>query len=191
MNAVSTTLAAVCRRRFAHLAPIAVCAGALLLAVGHMIEPRERPASLVGTPAPASALPLLSDGAASFAPSQMRGRMWLLNVWASWCAPCRDEHPLLVSLARDEGINVIGLNLRDDDRSAQEWLLRLGDPYLINAADRDGQASVDWGIHGVPQTFVVDASGVIRHHLRGPLTRQAWADEIAPLLRRLDVRATP
>jgi cytochrome c biogenesis protein CcmG, thiol:disulfide interchange protein DsbE len=170
-------------RRFAPLALFALLA--VLLGVGLGLKPREVPSPFIGKPAPAFTLPLLADATKSFAPSQLQGRVWLLNVWASWCAPCREEHPLLVTLARDRKVTIVGLNYKDDTRNAQEWLLRLGDPYLMTAVDRDGRAGIDWGVYGVPETFVVDANGIVRHKVVGPLTQQVWARELEPLLRQL------
>jgi cytochrome c biogenesis protein CcmG, thiol:disulfide interchange protein DsbE len=170
-------------RRFAPLALFALLA--LLLGVGLTLKPREVPSPFIGKAAPAFTLPLLADPASTFTPAAMQGRVWLLNVWASWCAPCREEHPLLVAMAREEKVAIVGLNYKDDRRNAQEWLLRLGDPYLMTAVDADGRAGIDWGVYGVPETFVVDAGGVVRHKVVGPLTQQVWLREVKPLLQQL------
>jgi len=170
-------------RRFLPLAAFALLA--VLLGVGLTLKPREVPSPFIGKPAPPFTLPLLADPARSFSPESMRGQVWLLNVWASWCAPCRDEHPLLVALARETGVPIVGLNYKDDPRNAQEWLLRLGDPYRATAADRDGRTGIDWGVYGVPETFLVDRDGVLRHKVIGPLTREAWNRDVLPLVQRL------
>ena len=170
-------------RRFLPLAAFALLA--VLLGVGLTLKPREVPSPFIGKPAPAFTLPLLADPARSFSPESMRGQVWLLNVWASWCAPCRDEHPLLVALARETGVPIVGLNYKDDPRNAQEWLLRLGDPYRATAMDRDGRTGIDWGVYGVPETFLVDRDGVLRHKVIGPLTREAWNRDVLPLVQRL------
>jgi cytochrome c biogenesis protein CcmG/thiol:disulfide interchange protein DsbE len=170
-------------RRFAPLALFALLA--VLLGVGLTLKPREVPSPFIGKAAPAFSLPLLSDKSKTFTPASMQGRVWLLNVWASWCAPCREEHPLLVAIAREEKVAIVGLNYKDDTRNAQEWLLRLGDPYLMTAVDADGRAGIDWGVYGVPETFIVDAAGVVRHKVVGPLTQQVWAREVKPLLQQL------
>jgi len=115
----------------------------------------------------------------------MKGRVWLLNIWASWCAPCREEHPLLVQLARSQAVPIVGLNYKDDPRSAQEWLLKLGNPYQANVVDRDGRASIDYGVYGVPETFIVDQAGIIRHKHIGPLTSEVWQKDLLPLIRKL------
>jgi cytochrome c biogenesis protein CcmG, thiol:disulfide interchange protein DsbE len=188
MNAVEPTVAGgVARpagaRRFLPLLAFAVLA--LLLGVGLTLKPREVPSPFIGKAAPAFDLPTLKDGTQRFSPASMKGRVWLLNVWASWCAPCREEHPLLVALAREHGLTIVGLNYKDDRRAAQEWLLRLGDPYLTTAVDGDGRVGIDWGVYGVPETFVVDSQGVIRHKVIGPLTQESWTRDVLPKLRAL------
>ncbi len=150
-----------------------------------MRPPRALPSPPVGQPAPAFRLPHLGDGSRVVTPQQMVGQVWVLNVWASWCAPCRDEHPLLLTLAREHGVALVGLSHRDDPRKAHEWLLALGDPYLAVALDIDGRVSTDYGVHGVPQTFVIDRTGIVRHRHVGPLTPQAWSTELLPLIHRL------
>jgi cytochrome c biogenesis protein CcmG/thiol:disulfide interchange protein DsbE len=115
----------------------------------------------------------------------MQGRIWLLNVWASWCAPCREEHPLLVALAREQSVPLVGLNYKDDPRNAQEWLRKLGDPYHLSVSDRDGLVGIDYGVYGVPETFLIDQAGVVRFKHVGPLTRQVWAEHLLPLIRQL------
>lgn len=158
-------------------------AGALGLGSGQNLH--EAPTSIIGQPAPAFALPRLDDATRLLKPADLLGRVWVLNVWASWCAPCRDEHPLLVQAARAQQVLLVGLSYKDDPRDAAEWLLRLGNPYLANALDRDGRVSADYGVHGVPQTLVIDRQGVVRHRHVGPLTRQVWDRDVLPLVQRL------
>ena len=167
--------------------PLAVfVALTLLLARGLRLEPREVPSPLIGRPAPEFTLPLLADASGRMSPADLAGRVWVLNVWASWCAPCREEHPLLVAAARDSQVTLVGLNYKDDVRSAQEWLRKLGDPYERVAVDRDGRAAIDWGVYGVPETFVVDRQGIVRYKRIGPLTAEAWSRQVLPLVRQLD-----
>jgi len=158
---------------------------AVLLGVGLRLDPREVPSPLVGKPEPAFALPQLNAPAKTLAVADLKGRVWVLNVWASWCAPCREEHPLLVALARANAVPLVGLNYKDDARNADEWLRRLGDPYVANAVDANGRAAIDWGVYGVPESFVVDREGVVRLKHVGPLTREIWQRDIEPLLRKL------
>lgn len=155
---------------------------AVVLGVGLTLNPREVPSPFIGKPAPAFTLPQLHDPARTLAAAEMMGQVWLLNVWASWCAPCREEHPLLVSLAREQQVPIVGLNYKDDPRDAQEWLLRLGDPYRVSIVDRDGGVGIDYGVYGVPETFVIDRAGIVRLKHVGPLTQDVWARKVQPLL---------
>ena len=166
--------------------PLAALAGlAVLLGLRLGLKPREVPPPFIGRPAPAFSLPQLSDGAGMLSPADMMGRVWVLNVWASWCAPCREEHPLLVAVAREQQVPLLGLNYKDDPRAAQEWLRFLGDPYMATASDRDGRAGTDWGVYGVPETFVIDQAGIVRHKHVGPITEQVWKSELLPLIHKL------
>lgn len=144
-----------------------------------------RTSDVVGRALPAFALPRLDDATRQLSPGDLRGEVWLLNLWASWCAPCRDEHPLLVALAREQGVTIVGVAHQDDARAADEWLRRLGNPYRWSAIDRDGSVGRAMAVDGVPQTFVVDRGGVVRLALRGPLTATRWSQEVQPLLRSL------
>lgn len=158
---------------------------AVFLGLGLGLNPREVPSPFIGKPAPAFKLPQLNDAGRMLSPEDLKGRVWVLNVWASWCAPCRDEHPLLVALSREQLVPIVGLNYKDDPRAAQEWLLRLGDPYTATAVDRDGRAGIDWGVYGVPETFVIDQAGTVRHKHVGPLTQQVWMRDLLPLIKQL------
>lgn len=170
-------------RRFIPLIAFALLA--VVLGIGLTLKPREVPSPFIGKQAPAFALPLLDEPTKTLGAADMKGRVWLLNIWASWCAPCREEHPLLVQLARSQAVPIVGLNYKDDPRSAQEWLLKLGNPYQANVVDRDGRASIDYGVYGVPETFIVDQAGIIRHKHIGPLTSEVWQKDLLPLIRKL------
>jgi cytochrome c biogenesis protein CcmG/thiol:disulfide interchange protein DsbE len=115
----------------------------------------------------------------------MQGQVWLLNVWASWCVACRVEHPLLVDLAKKNVIPIVGLNYKDKRDAALGWLGQFGDPYQLSVADTDGRVGIDYGVYGVPETFVIDKTGVIRFKQIGPITEDAWRDKILPLLQQL------
>jgi cytochrome c biogenesis protein CcmG, thiol:disulfide interchange protein DsbE len=158
---------------------------AVLLAVGLTLKPREVPSPFIGKPAPAFELPLLAPGQAAFTPAQMKGQVWLLNVWASWCAPCREEHPLLVAASREQRVPMIGLNYKDDPRNAEDWLRKLGNPYQGVAVDRDGRVGIDYGVYGVPETFVIDRQGIVRMKHIGPMTHEAWTRDVLPLIQKL------
>jgi len=157
----------------------------LLLAVGLTLDPRRVPSPLIDKPAPAFTLPRLGQGEKTFDSTSMRGHVWLLNVWASWCTACRSEHPLLVELAGRHVVDIVGLNYKDAPADANTWLARLGNPYQIIASDLDGRVGIDWGVYGVPETFVIDAKGVIRYKQIGPLTPEAIEKTVLPLVRKL------
>ena len=140
--------------------------------------------SLIDRRAPDFNLPAL-DSPVRVDSADLHGRVWVLNVWASWCGPCREEHALLMALAQEAVVPLVGLNTRDDPQAAREWLLRSGNPYLASASDAQGQVAGRYGVEGIPMSFVVDRDGIVRLARPGPLTRQAWTDEVMPLLRRL------
>jgi cytochrome c biogenesis protein CcmG/thiol:disulfide interchange protein DsbE len=151
---------------------------------GLSLNPREVPSPLVGKPAPAFALPTLGDGT-TLKREDLLGKVWVLNVWASWCAPCREEHPLVIAFAKRSGVPVYGLNYKDKPVAATQWLQQLGNPYAATLVDADGKAGIDWGVYGVPETFVIDKTGVIRYKHIGPLTEEAVRTRLEPLVKEL------
>jgi len=151
------------------------------LAAGLKLNPREVPSPLVGKPAPAFELPVLQQPNRRFAPGDMRGKVWLLNVWASWCVTCRDEHPLLVGLSKQGVLPILGLNYKDKDDEAQRWLKQFGDPYQLSVVDADGRIGIDYGVYGVPETYLIDAEGVIRYKQIGAITAAILEQKILPL----------
>lgn len=157
----------------------ALAALVVLFAVGLTRDPSKIPSPLIGKAAPAFDLPMLEGGRLDL--DSLRGQVVLVNFWASWCTPCLEEHPLLMELARS-GVKIVGMNYKNDAQAARQWLARHGNPFSVIAQDQDGRVGLDWGVYGVPETFVVDASGVIRHKHVGPLTRAAWEADLAPLL---------
>ena len=170
------------------LIPLALF-GALawFLYAGLSLNPREVPSPLIGKPAPAFALPRLDDPTQTVKHEDLLGKVWVMNVWASWCAPCREEHPLVVAFARERKVPVIGLNYKDRPGDARTWLERLGNPYAATLIDFDGKVGIDFGVYGVPETFVIDAQGVVRFKHVGVLTRQVISQKIEPLLKELGV----
>ena len=168
------------------LLPLAVFVLILVfLWVGLSRDPREVPSPLVGKPAPMFTLPQLHAADKTLGTADMKGQVWLLNVWASWCVSCRIEHPLLVELAKANVVPVIGLNYKDKVPEGIAWLRQHGDPYQLSVVDADGRVGIDWGVYGVPETFVVDKNGVIRFKQIGPLTKEALEQKILPLVREL------
>jgi len=154
------------------------------LAAGLTLNPREVPSPLVGKPAPAFNLPSLHRPDQRVSPADLRGQLWILNVWASWCAACRDEHPVITELANMKLIPVYGLNYKDKREDALAWLSRYGDPYTASLVDADGRIGIDFGVYGVPETYLIDRQGVIRYKKIGPVTREDVTGKILPILGR-------
>ncbi len=175
------------------------------LAVGLNHDPHEVPSPLIGKPAPAFSLPQLT-GAGEFSPQQMRGKVWLLNVWSTWCVSCRAEHAYLVEVAQQSGIPIIGLNYKEvrgdseidaskmkpaDElllvrQRANAWIAEHGNPYQLSALDLDGRVGIDYGVYGVPETYLIDREGIIRYKQIGPVTPEAMQTKILPLMQKLN-----
>jgi len=166
------------------LAVFVVLAG--FLAVGLKLDPREVPSPLIGKPAPGFALTRLDDEAKTIRREDMLGKVWMLNVWASWCAACRDEHPHLVAFSRTKQVPILGLNYKDTRRDGLGWLARFGDPYDASLFDVDGRVGIDFGVYGVPETFIIDKQGVIRFKQIGPVTPDILQTRILPLIKELN-----
>lgn len=158
---------------------------AAAFAVGLTLNPREIPSVLIGKAVPDFDLPPVRGRALGLASRDLKGEVSLVNVWASWCVECRREHPVLMDLARTGDVPVHGLNYKDRPQDAEDWLTRLGDPYTRTGADLDGRVAIDWGVYGVPETFVVGADGRIAHKHIGALTPEVLKKEILPLVRSL------
>lgn len=157
----------------------------ILLGVGLTLNPREVPSPLVGKPVPQFSLPTLEDPDKTLSDADLRGQVSLLNVWASWCLTCRAEHPFLMELAR-RGIVIYGLDYKDSRESALDWTSRLGNPYRATGFDEDGKVAIDWGVYGVPETFVIDKQGIVRYKHIGQLTPRDWEEKIGPLVAYLE-----
>jgi cytochrome c biogenesis protein CcmG/thiol:disulfide interchange protein DsbE len=166
---------------------VALCG---VLYVGLSLNPREIPSALIGKPAPAFSLPVLGNPSQALTTEKWRGKVWVLNVWASWCVSCKDEHPLFVELSKAGSIaHFVGLNYKDNPAAAQKWLTELGNPYTVSIIDADGRVGIDYGVYGVPETFVMDRKGLVRYKHVGPVTRKAWNEKIAPLIASLEKEA--
>jgi cytochrome c biogenesis protein CcmG/thiol:disulfide interchange protein DsbE len=159
---------------------------AAFLAVGLTRDPREVPSPFIGKPAPEFKLTQLADEKLAFAPEDMKGKVWLLNVWASWCVSCRVEHPLLVEMSKKNVVPIVGLNYKDQRAEGMQWLQRFGNPYALSAFDVEGKVGIDYGVYGVPETFVIDKKGVIRYKQIGPITPEALEKTLLPLIRELN-----
>ena len=137
---------------------------------------------LIGKPAPDFALPVLGSPQAPFDSRTLRGRPWILNVWGTWCAECRAEHASLMHIAQTGGITIVGLNWKDDDALALQWLEQLGNPYRVVAADRDGRTAIDYGVYGAPESFLIDARGMVTYKHVGALSNDVWQLQFVPRL---------
>jgi len=155
------------------------------LYVGLSRDPREVPSPLVDKPAPAFALAELHDPARKLTNADLKGKVWLLNVWASWCVSCRAEHPLLMQLAASNVVPVYGLDYKDKPDAGLAWLAQNGNPYTASVVDRDGRVGIDYGVYGVPETFLIDKLGIVRYKQIGPLTVESLQQKILPLVREL------
>jgi cytochrome c biogenesis protein CcmG/thiol:disulfide interchange protein DsbE len=170
-----------------YLVPLGIfLAVVIFLGVGLGLNPREVPSPLINRQAPAFDLPQLHATDRRIGPAELRGQVWLLNVWASWCVSCRQEHPVLVELARTGVVPIYGLNYKDQRDDALRWLQQWGDPYKLSIMDREGRTGIDYGVYGVPETYVIDKAGVIRYKQIGPLTPEIVRDKILPLVRKLN-----
>ncbi|MEW6563180.1 MAG: DsbE family thiol:disulfide interchange protein [Pseudomonadota bacterium] len=174
-------------KRFAYFGiPLAFLVLAFFLFRGLNLNPREVPSPLIGKPAPAFMLPQLRDPSQIFSPQMMKGKVWLLNVWASWCVSCKEEHPVLVALSQQNIVPIYGLDYKDKREDAEQWLSKGGDPYVLSISDRDGRVGIDYGVYGVPETYVIDKQGIIRYKQIGPVTPESLREKILPLVAELE-----
>jgi cytochrome c biogenesis protein CcmG, thiol:disulfide interchange protein DsbE len=162
----------------------------IFLAIGLGRDPHEVPSPLINKAAPTFRLPQLNEPTKTFSAEDMRGKVWILNVWASWCITCRDEHPLLLEYAKSGAVPIYGLNYKDKREDALSWLEELGDPYVLSAADLDGRVAIDYGVYGAPETYVIDQSGTIRFKQIGPVTPDVWSKKVLPLVQELNRQGT-
>ena len=158
----------------------------VFLYIGLGRDPREVPSPLIDKPAPTFSLPLLYDTKKQFTTEDMKGQVWLLNVWASWCGACKDEHPVLMDLSAKKIVPVLGLNYKDKREDGLAVLRKSGDPYALTIFDADGKVGFDYGVYGVPETYVIDKQGVIRDKIIGAVTPQNLRDRILPLVAELN-----
>lgn len=162
---------------------------AVFLAVGLKLKPSEIPSPLINKPAPVFSAAKLDAPGQKLSPADLAGKVWLLNVWASWCTSCKEEHPTLNELAKQQAIVIIGLNYKDNPESAKQWLAALGNPYTDSIMDQDGRIGLDWGVYGVPETFVVDKKGIVRYKLTGAVTPEIIQNTLLPLIGELQAES--
>ncbi len=165
--------------------PILILAALVaVLVVGLKRDPTLVPSPLIGKPAPEFSLPRLDDPARALSRADLLGEVSLVNVWATWCGGCRQEHSFLVTLAKTGGVRMFGLNWKDDPALAQQWLDQLGNPYAATGVDEDGHVAIDWGVYGAPETFLLDAAGNVLYKHIAPLTPEVWETEFVPRIRK-------
>lgn len=157
----------------------------IVLGLGLQRDPRALPSALLDQVAPAIKLPLLDEPKRSLDMERLRGQVWMLNVWASWCGPCREEMPALKVLAGRDGVPLLGLNYKDDVTQAKALLKQVGNPYFASAVDADGRVGMDYGVQGVPETFIIDGEGRIRYRHKGPVTAAIWREQLMPVVQSL------
>ena len=174
------------RRGIAIMLPLsAFIAIAVLLAIGLTMDPRKVPSPLIDKPVPVFELPPVQGRKLGLASGDLKGQVSLVNVFASWCVACRQEHPLLMELSKQGFVPIHGLNYKDKPDEAAGWLDARGDPYTRTGADVNGRAGIDWGVYGVPETFVIDKNGNIAYKHIGPISEQDWVEKIRPLVEKL------
>ena len=157
---------------------------------GLSLDPREVPSPFIGKQAPAFDLPLLGDSEKRLKPEDMKGQVWLLNVWATWCPGCRQEHDALLRLQQRDLAPIVGFDYKDETAKAQSWLTQLGNPYSVVVEDADGRAAIDWGVYGAPETFIIDAQGIVRYKHIGPISDASVARDLVPVIENLKAEAS-
>ncbi|MBA0922221.1 MAG: DsbE family thiol:disulfide interchange protein [Nitrosospira sp.] len=157
----------------------------MFLLVGLNLNPRKIPSPLIGKSAPHFQLQQLQELEKTFSSKDNLGKVWLLNVWASWCVSCREEHPLLIQLSKSKMVPIYGLNYKDKRDLALQWLNQFGDPYTASIMDSDGRIGIEYGVYGVPETYVIDKTGIIRYKQIGPINLDALEKTILPLVKEL------
>lgn len=178
-------------KRLILLLPLAIFLGvALFLYRGLYLNPSELPSALIGKPFPAFALPALDDPTRTLTQDDLKGKPALVNVWATWCPSCRAEHPVLNKL-KQMGVTIHGVNYKDQRAPAQKWLRELHNPYQLNIEDAKGSLGLDLGVYGAPETFFIDARGIIRHKFVGTIDERIWREQLAPLYRQLVDEVAP
>ncbi len=158
----------------------------VFLGIGLRLDPKEVPSPLIDKPAPAFALARLDKPEQKISRDDLLGKVWLLNVWASWCVACRQEHPLLVEFAKAKLLPIYGLNYKDKPDAGRKWLADFGNPYTASLSDLDGRVGIDFGVYGVPETFIIDRQGMVRFKHIGPVTPEVLRTQIEPLVRKLN-----
>ena len=156
-----------------------------IMILGLRSDPSELPSQYIGKPAPEFNLPTLRDPDKNISTADLQGQISLVNIWATWCAGCRAEHPFLMQLSREKTVPIYAINWRDNREDALQWLGQLGDPYVASGFDGDGRVGIDWGAYGAPETFLLNEKGHVIYRLTGPLSRAMWNQEFVPRIAEL------
>jgi cytochrome c biogenesis protein CcmG/thiol:disulfide interchange protein DsbE len=164
---------------------------AAFLYVGLFRDPRYVPSPLIGKPAPEFSLPSLQDANYPVSSKELLGQPWVLNVWGTWCGGCREEHDVLLMIAQQRAVPLVGLNWKDDNAAAQQWLRSLGNPYAVVAEDREGRTAINWGVYGAPETFLIGPDGTVLFKHIAPMTMEVWTKEFLPRIEAARAGATP
>lgn len=183
MNASPAALPTKAKRAWQFFLPLAIFFTLVwFLYQGLFLNPREVPSALINKPIPQFSLPVLHAPTQKFSGAELKGQVWLLNVWGSWCVSCQVEHPFLNELAKKQVLPIIGFNWKDDPAAAKKWLAKFGDPYRLSVSDLDGRVAIDWGVYGAPETFIIDKAGHIRYKHTGPIDAKVLNDKLLPLI---------
>lgn len=188
IEAVSNTEAGSGVRRLVFLVPVFVLVGVgFALGIGLTLNPKILPSALIDRPVPKFDLPpLFADyNLPGFGTRDLRGEVTVVNVFASWCVPCRGEHPYITRLAKEGNVRIFGLNYKDAPKDARRWLRKLGNPYTAIGSDRSGRVGIEWGVTGLPETFIIDKDGIIRFKHVGPVTPSVLSKTLLPVIERL------
>lgn len=161
---------------------------AAFMFIGLTLNPHEVPSPLINKAAPAFTLPQLHEPAKQFSPQDVKGKVWMLNVWASWCTACENEHPLFVELSGRNIVPIYGMDYKDQREDGVAWLKKRGNPYALVVSDAEGRVGIDYGVYGVPETYVIDKQGIIRHKQIGAVTQQILDEKILPLVKELQAK---
>ena len=162
---------------------------AVFLGLGLKLNPNDIPSPFINKPAPEFSAPKLNAPEQTLTPADLKGQVWLFNVWASWCVSCRAEHPILNQFAKQYAVVIIGLNYKDEPEDAKTWLKTLGNPYNVSIMDQDGRIGIDYGVYGVPETFVIDKKGLIRYKHTGPVSVADVQNIFLPLIAKLEAES--
>jgi cytochrome c biogenesis protein CcmG/thiol:disulfide interchange protein DsbE len=168
------------------LIPLVLFMGLVVfLLIGLQRDPHAVPSPLINRPAPDFKLSQLREPNKTFSPQEMRGKVWVLNFWGTWCVACRDEHPLLMQYAKTGAVPIYGVDYKDERAKAMQMLEEEGDPYVLSVSDPEGRVAIDYGVYGAPESYLIDRDGVIRFKHVGPITPDVWQKEILPRAKQL------